>query len=147
MGSTGHGGYKAKNNGTLTNETFGIPGAVHFTGKVPENSGLDKPGGNKITLKVPTDDKTNILFQFKLSKNDKLMTITAYRNGVPEVKCKVAVDSGNPSLDQLIKSGSRGERLNAIKMKDLMQKSTEVKESQLGSIADTLLKKKQMNKK
>lgn len=146
MGSTGHGGFHRYNGGELNTSTFGIPGAVIFSGKVPEGSGLEKPSNNKVTLKVPAGNKNNIIFQFKLTKDSKLMSIIAYKNGVPEVKCKVAVDSGHPSLDQLIAHGNRTERLNATKMKNLMQQSTEIKEGQLDDIANSLLKAKRMNK-
>lgn len=139
MGSTGHGIYKSSKTGNTGTETFGIAGAVRYAGKVPENSGLDPVGNNKITLKLEARDKTNIIFQFKLSKSGDDMTIIGYNNSAPVVKCKVAVDSGSPSLDKLLVTGNRTERLNAVKMKDLFAKSTTIKESQLSSIAHKLL--------
>ena len=142
MGSTGRSLYSGSKTGELGTETFGIRGAVVFKGKVPEGSGLDQVGANKVTLKVPADDKTNILFQFRLSKDAKTMTILAYKNGVPEVRCKVAVDSGQPSLDRVMATGSQAQKLNAVKMKDLFAKSTEIKENQLGAIANRLLEQK-----
>ena len=143
MGSTGKGLFSRRKQGELSSETFGIPNAVVFKGKPPADSGIDKPSSNKITLKIPANDGTNILFQFKLSKDNKLMTIIGYKNGVPEVKCKVAVDAGQPSLDKVMATGSRAEAANAVKMKDLFAKSEDVKENQLGAIAQELLKKKQ----
>ena len=142
MGSTGHGIYKSSKSGNTGTETFGIAGAVRYAGKVPENSGLDPVGANKITLKLEARDKSNILFQFKLTKSGDEMIILGYNNSVPVVKCKVAVDSGSPSLDKLLATGNKTEKLNAVKMKDLFAKSTSIKESQLGSIAHTLLKNK-----
>lgn len=142
MGSTGHGIYKSSKSGNTGTETFGIAGAVRYAGKVPADSGLEPVGNNKITLKLEARDKTNILFQFKLSKDGENMTIIGYNNSTPVVKCKVAVDAGSPSLDKLIATGNRTERLNAVKMKDLFAKSTQVKESQLGSIAHKLLENK-----
>jgi hypothetical protein len=142
MGSTGHGLYKTSKSGNTGTETFGIAGAVRYAGKVPENSGLDPVGNNKITLKLEARDKTNILFQFKLSKDGEDMTIIGYNNGNPIVKCKVAVDAGSPSLDKLIATGNRTEKLNAVKMKDLFAKSTQIKENQLSSIARKLLENK-----
>lgn len=142
MGSTGHGTYQSSRSGNTGTETFGIAGAVRYTGKVPENSGLEPVGNNKVTLKLEARDKTNIIFQFKLSKDGEDMTIVGYNNAVPVVKCKVAVDAGSPSLDKLIAKGNRTERLNAVKMKDLFAKSTDIKESQLGSIAHKLLENK-----
>lgn len=143
MGSTGHGLYKSSKSGNTGTETFGIAGAVRYAGKVPENSGLDAPGNNKITLKLEAKDNTNIIFQFRLSKNGEDMTIIGFNNAKPVVKCKVAVDAGSPSLDKLIATGTRTERLNAVKMKDLFAKSTEIKESQLSAIAHKLIENRQ----
>lgn len=142
MGSTGHGLWGGKRGKNTTTETFKILGAVVFKGKLPPDTGLQPPASNNVTLKVPADDGTNILFQFKLSKDNKTMRITGFNNSIPVVKCEVAVDSGQPSLDKVIATGSRAERLNATKMKDLFSKSTEVKENQLGSIATELLRRK-----
>lgn len=142
MGSTGHGLYKSSKTGNTGTDTFGIPGAVRYAGKVPENSGLEPVGNNKITLKLEARDKTNILFQFRLTKDSEEMIIIGYNNGNPVVKCKVAVDAGSPSLDKLLATGSKTEKLNAVKMKDLFAKSTQIKESQLSSIAHKLLENK-----
>lgn len=142
MGSTGHGTYKTSRTGNTGTETFGIAGAVRYAGKVPENSGLEPVGNNKVTLKIEARDQTNIIFQFKLSKDGKNMVILGYNNSIPVVKCKVAVDAGSPSLDKLLATGSKSEKLNAVKMKDLFAKSTQIKESQLGSIAHKLLENK-----
>lgn len=142
MGSTGHGLYKSSKSGNTGTETFGIAGAVRYTGKVPTDSGLEPVGNNKITLKLEAKDKSNILFQFKLTKDGENMIIVGYNNSMPVVKCKVSVDAGQPSLDKLLVTGNRTERLNAVKMKDLFAKSTQVKESQLGQIAHKLLENK-----
>lgn len=142
MGSTGHSLYESSRTGNLGTDTYGIAGAVVYRGKVPSDSGLDPVGANKITLKVPARDGNNILFQFRLSKDSRTMTILAYKNGVPEVRCKVAVDSGQPSLDRVLATGSRAQKIQATKMKDLFAKSTEIKENQLGSIANKLLENK-----
>ena len=142
MGSTGHGKYQYSRGGDVNNENFGIMNAVNFKGKVPANSGLEPVSSNKITLKVPATDKSTILFQFKLSKDSRTMTIIGFKDGVPEVKCKVAVDSGQPSLDKVMANGSKAQKQQAIKMKDLFSKSTDVKENQLGAIAHKLLQNK-----
>lgn len=143
MGSTGHGSLRGKKKAGLGTDTFGIGGAVVFKGKVPANSGLAPVGSNKVTLKVPIGKQENILFQFKLVEGGAMMNIIGYKDGVPEVKSKVDVDSGHPSLDKVIATGTKKEKLQAIKMKDLMTKSTKVDENQLGAIANKLLKDKQ----
>ena len=142
MGSTGHGIYKRSKTGNVNTETFGIAGAVNYKGKVPKNSGLDPVGSNKITLKLPAGKQSNIIFQFKLNKDNSLMTIIGYKDGVPEVKCKVQVDSGQPSLNAVIATGSKSEKAQAMKMKDLMNQSSTMSEDQLGSIAHKLLRNK-----
>ena len=142
MGSTGHGIYKSSKSGNTGTETFGIPGAVRYAGKVPDNSGLDPVGNNKVTLKLEARDKSNIIFQFKLSKDGENMTIVGFNNSTPVVKCRVAVDAGSPSLDKLLVTGNRTERLNAVKLKDLFAKSTSIKENQLSAIARKLLENK-----
>lgn len=142
MGSTGHGIFKKSKTGNVNTETFGIAGAINYKGKVPKDSGLDPVGSNKITLKLPAGKQSNILFQFKLSKDNELMTIIGYKDGMPEVKCKVQVDSGHPSLNEVIATGSKTERLQAIKMKDLMSKSSTVSEDQLSAIANKLIRSK-----
>jgi len=142
MGSTGHSIYK-KGTKSVGTETFGIKGATVYKGKIPEGKGLEPQGSNKITLKVPAVDKSNVLFQFKMSRDEKLMTIIGYKNGIPEVRCKVAVDSGQPSLDKVIASGSKAQKIQAVKMKNLFSQSTDIKENQLGSIANKLLREKE----
>lgn len=146
MGSTGHGAYGAMRQGKSDQNTFRVRGGVIYKGKIPDNSGLEPVGANKLTLKVKAQDGNNILFQFKLNKDSSLMTIIGYKNGVPEVKCKVAVDAGQPSLDKVIASGTPAMKTQAVKMKDLFSKSTEVKENQLGSIANQLLRDKAKRK-
>ncbi|MCF0231164.1 MAG: hypothetical protein HUJ63_02590 [Enterococcus sp.] len=145
MGSTGHSLYNGGSK-SIDNSTFGIAKAVVFKGQPPANSGIKKPNANMVTLKVSSTKGSNVLFQFKLSKDNKIMSITGFRDGVPEVKCKVDVDSGQPSLDKVVRSGSKSEKLAATKMKNLMQQSTTIKENQLGSIANELLNRKKMNK-
>lgn len=140
MGSTGHGIYKRSKTGNVNTETFDIAGAVNYKGKVPKDSGLDPVGSNKITLKLPAGKQSNILFQFKLSKSGEEMTIIGYKDGVPEIKSKVQVDAHYPSLDAVIATGSKSEKAQAMKMKDLMHKSSTMSEDQLSAIANKLLR-------
>lgn len=142
MGSTGHSLYGKGQNKDLNSSNFGISNAVPFKGKPPAGSNISKPSANNITLKIPIGRRNNILFQFKLSKDSKLMTITGFRDGVPEVKTTVDVDAGRPSLSKVIASGSSSEKAAAIKMRELFNQSGEISENQLGSIANTLLRKK-----
>lgn len=147
MGSTGHGSPTAGATGYIDNNTYGVVGVTRFKGAVPENSGLKKVGANNVVLKAKGTGNTSVLFQFYLSKDNKLMTIKGYRNGVPEVKCVVDVDSKSPSIDRVIAKGTKTEKMQATKLKSLMRQSTEVSENQLSSIANSLLQNKTMNRK
>lgn len=142
MGSTGHGLFNRSRDGAGGDDTFGIAHAIVYKGKIPTESGMQPVGANKITLKIPVSQKTNILFQFKLSKDSKLMTIIGYKDSVPTMRAKVSVDAQKPSIDKVIQNGDSKERQQALKLKDLMNKSTTVDESKLPSIAQKLLRKK-----
>lgn len=142
MGATGRGINKLSRSGNVNNETFGIKGATNYKGALPKDTNLDKPGSGKVTLRVDTRDKLDIIFQFKLSKDGKYMTITAHDPNSPPVKAKVAVDAGLPSLDKVMASGTGAQRSQAMKIKHLMSKSSEISEDQLGSIARKLIKNK-----
>lgn len=149
MGSTGRTSYESNKAGQrteLNSKTFGIPKAIPFKGKPPEGSNIAKPASNNVTLKFNVGRTTNILFQFKLSKDNKLMTIIGFRNGVPEVKTKVEVEAGRPSLDRVIATGKASERTAALKIRSLMNQSSEISETQLSAIANSLLRKKQVRK-
>lgn len=142
MGSTGHGFYKKSITGNVNTETFDVENAVNFKGKVPEHSGLDKPGNQRITLKLQSANKTTTLFQFRITKNDDALIMTGYRNSRPEVKSRIHLDATRPSIDRLLKSSSRGDRTNAEKMKKLMQDSSEIDDDTLLRIAQKLIKEK-----
>lgn len=139
MGSTGHASLTSSNAGGGSDLNFGIKGAVSYSGKVPINSGLEPVGSNKVTLKMPINRQDNVIFQFKLSKDNKLMFITAYKNGVPEVRCKVSVDSKSPDLNKLLNSPKASERSAALKMKELISQAPNMDEGKLDPISKKLL--------
>lgn len=142
MGSTGSGILKSSNRSALAGETFGIRGAKDYSGKIPASSGLEKTGPNKITLRVPSSDRQDIIFQFKLIDGNKNLSIRAYDPNQPS-KGKVSVTVSAPSLDTVIKTGDKTEKANALKIRDMMTKSSAISEAQLGQIAQRL----KMNKK
>lgn len=145
MGSTGNSRYR---HNTIMSDTFGIDNAVAYKGKIPHDSGLIlHPDSDTSTLKFPINNKESILFQFRLSKDNKYMTIIGFRDGVPQEKAKLEVDSGNPSIDKVIASGKRSERLQAVKLKKLMHESGTLSENKLDDVATALIKKKLMNKR
>ena len=146
MGSTGHGEYGRGRTKDLNTDTFGIANAVPFKGKVPPGSNIKPPSANNITLKIPVGKGNNILFQFRLSKDNKTMTIIGFRDGIPQVKTRVDVDAGRPSLDKVILTGTSSEKMAAMKMRELMNQSSRINEGQLGAIADKLLQQKQLRK-
>lgn len=140
MGSTGRGNYKTSRTGNVNDENFGIAGAVNFKGKIPTEAKLDPVGNNKVTLKVNSSGKQDIIFQFKLRK-DNTMSIMAYDPN-RGVRSQIAVSSSSPSIERVIRTGSKTESRNALAIKDMMARSTKIDESQLGAIANKLLRNK-----
>lgn len=143
MGSTGHGKYSLHKSGDVVAENFGVEAFRPYRGAVPPNSGLEQPAANRVTYKVETEKGENVLFQFRLDKSGKTMTIVGYRDSIPAVKCKVDVDSGSPSLDKVIATGSAQDKTNATRMKNLFSQSTTVKEGNLAAIANKLIQQRQ----
>jgi purine-nucleoside phosphorylase len=142
MGSTGHTPYAGRKSKNTDTETFGMSSVVNFRGKVPKDSGLSPVSANRITLKMTGTSKSNIIFQFSLTKDGRAMNIVGYKAGVPEIKAKVAVDAQRPSISALLNSNSATVRRNAIKLKDLMAKSGDMNETKLKPIANELERKR-----
>lgn len=141
MGSTGHSTYATSRKGNVNNETFGIPGASNFTGRVTPGKGIENAGANKVTLRLPSTGRQDIVFQFKLTKDNKLF-VAGYDPNKPEAKAHIELSSSAPSLDKAAAVGSDSDKQNALKLKDMMAKSVKINESQLGAIANKLLSHK-----
>ena len=135
MGSTGHSTFATSREGA-SNETFDIKGAVNYKGKVPTESNLEKVGSNKITLKIASTEPEDVYFQFKLLKNGK-MSVIAHDPNVP-LNGKAILSVVNPSLDVVINTGNATERRNAERVRQIMNKSAKINESQLQQIANQL---------
>lgn len=142
MGATGTGS-GIRNGGTSGERAFGIRNARDISdGKVPKNSGIST-GKDAIVISAKSDEGKDIVFQFKLGRNDT-MKITAYDPNVPS-KGRTSVSAERPSLDAVINSNksSADDKRNAMKIRDMMQRTESgVKESSLGRIANELKKKK-----
>ena len=142
MGATGSGSGVRTGQGT-GNQVFGIRNARKLEdGANPAGSGF-KADGNNIVISAHSDEGKDIVFQFKLLKNDK-MKITAYDPNVPS-KGKVSVSADRPSLDSVINSSkaSTDDKRNAMKIRDMFQRTDSgIKESSLGRIANELKKRK-----
>ena len=137
MGATGSGILRRSNAYRIAGLDLGIPGARQYTGSVTRESSLEAPGEDKITLRIPSYDRQDILFQFRLSHGDLIIRAYDPNTGM---KTKVELDSKNPSLDNAARNGDRTDRINVQKLRTLMNKSANVSESQFGMIADTLKK-------
>lgn len=136
MGSTGHSLTWQSRTGNVNTETFGIDGAVNFKGKLPTNSGMDKVGNNRITLKVKSSDKLDILYQFKLTKDNRL-SISAFDPNTG-TDASVILAGQFPSLDTALRTGLNKDRQSVNKIKTFMAKSSTIDEGQLRAIAEKL---------
>jgi len=136
MGSTGAGIFKTSNKGAFDVREIGIRGAVNFTGRLPAESDMEQPGNSKLTFRIQSSDNKDIIFQFKLLSNNE-MSIRAYDPNIPS-KGKVAVSVKTPSLDSAINSSDRKTRINAQKIRSMMNKSAKIDESMLSQIANRL---------
>lgn len=139
MGSTGHSVFQKSRTGNANKWTFNIPGAVNFKGKLPRGSGMEKPGTNKITLKVP-NGKDSMLFQFRLSKDNSVLHIYGYQGGENSFTSRVDVNPANPSLDYVMRVGKSYEQKNAYKLRRMMDKIDGFNEESLYQIARKLKK-------
>lgn len=141
MGATGAG--SGIRNGKASGEqVFGMRNARRLEdGANPKGSGFTAKGDN-IVIAAHSDEGKDIVFQFKLVKDDK-MKITAYDPNVPS-KGRVSVSAERPSLDSVINSSkaSADDKRNAMKIRDMFQRTDSgIKESSLGRIANELKKK------
>ena len=145
MGSTGHSLISTSRRGNVNNETFGIPGAVNYTGRIPAGKGIEKVGANKITLKVRSTRNQDIIFQFKLTKDDRL-SINGFDPNKPESRAHLIVSATNPSIDRAAAMGDKSDKNNASKLRMMFIKSQDINEGQLSQIANKLLDAKRNRK-
>lgn len=121
---------------------FGIKGARELEeGANPKGAGF-RAAKDNIVISARSDEGKDIVFQFKLGKNDT-MKITAYDPNVPS-KGRTSVSADRPSLDAVITSpkATATDKQNALKIRDMMQRTDSgIKESSLGRIANELKKK------
>lgn len=141
MGSTGHSLIKTSRRGNVNTETFGIHGAVNYTGKIPKGKGIEPVGSNKITLKVKSVGNQDIIFQFKLTKDNRL-SINGYDPNRPESRAHLIVSAANPSIDRAAAEGDKSDKLNANKLRKMFIKSQDINEGQLSQISHKLLSAK-----
>ena len=142
MGATGSGS-GIREGRTKTDQVFGIRNARQIEeGKLPKGAGFTT-GPDAIVISASSDEGKDIVFQFKLGRNDT-MKITAYDPNVPS-KGRTSVNAERPSLDSVIQNpkSSADDKRNAMKIRDMFQRTDSgIKESSLGRIANELKKKK-----
>ena len=142
MGATGTGGSGVKR-GDTSQSTFGIRNGRRLSDDANPKGAKFSTSGENIVIAANSDEGKDIVFQFKLLKNDK-MSITAYDPNIPN-RGKVSVSAERPSLDSVISSpkASSSDKQNAMKIRDMMQRTDSgIKESSLGRIANELKKRK-----
>ena len=141
MGATGAGGSGLKR-GEGFESAFGIRSARQLEDSANPKGARFTTSGSNIVIAAHSDEGKDIVFQFKLLKNGK-MGITAYDPNVPS-RGKTSVSADRPSLDSVITNpkASADDKRNAMKIRDMMQRTDSgVKESNLGRIANELKKK------
>ena len=142
MGATGTGS-GIRQGRVKVDQVFGIRNARRIEeGRLPKGAGFTT-GQDVIVISANSDEGKDIVFQFKLGKNDT-MKITAYDPNVPS-KGHTSVNAERPSLDSVINNpkSSSEDKQNAMKIRDMFQRTDSgIKESSLGRIANELKKKK-----
>ena len=142
MGATGASSSGVRRERVKSEMVFGIRNARQLDeGANPAGAKFDK-NGNNIVIAAHSDEGKDIVFQFKLLRGDK-MRITAYDPNVPS-RGKTSVNADRPSLDAVISNpkASTTDKQNAMKIRDMMQRTDSgIKESSLGRIANELKKK------
>ena len=142
MGATGASGSGVKR-GDTSQSTFGLRDARRLNDSANPKGAKFATGGENIVIAANSDEGKDIVFQFKLLKNDK-MGITAYDPNIPN-RGKVSVSADRPSLDSVINNpkASSSDKQNAMKIRDMFQRTESgIKESSLGRIANELKKRK-----
>jgi len=141
MGATGASGSELRGSRESSN-VFGIKGARRLEDNANPKGAKFSQSGDNIVVSAHSDEGKDIVFQFKLGRNDT-MKITAYDPNVPS-RGKTSVSAERPSLDSVITNprASADDKRNAMKIRDMMQRTDSgVKESSLGRIANELKKK------
>ena len=140
MGATGASGTRTR---VSEDRVFGIRNARKLDDNAnPAGARFDN-SGDRIVISANSDEGKDIVFQFKLGRNDT-MKITAYDPNVPS-RGKTSVNAERPSLDSVINNpkSSAEDKRNAMKIRDMFQRTDSgIKESSLGRIANELKKKK-----
>lgn len=145
MGSTGANGKRYKYDADKS--SFGIRDARQVHDEKIDGAGFSKHDKNDIIMSVKSPEGKDIVFQFKLGR-DNMMKIKAYDPNTKE-KSKTEVNADRPSLDTVINNSKStvSEKRDAQKIRDMMQRAkSDIKESSLGRIAHELKKRKNKKK-
>jgi len=122
---------------------FGINYATRFHTVAPRDANFHRPNDDNIQLAVATYDGEDVLFQFRLSRQDNLQ-IQAYDPNA-QISGKVIVNSDNPSLDAIInnKLASPTIKYEATKVKDIIDKTYNgIQATSIRSLIDYLKRRK-----
>lgn len=141
MGSTGR-----RTSGKPSTSVFDVKDAKRTELSGLETQGIPTPTKQDIQLKVGSREGKDIIFQFRLTKDNE-MSIRAYDPNEPS-RAKVSVTTKDASLDSVIKSAdsTKEEKTNARKIKEMINQTTSgITQSSLKKIANELIMNK--NKK
>lgn len=124
-------------------KAFGIVGARKMFETAPREAGFSNQGQNDVRISVATDEEKDIVFQFKLIKGGKEMSIRAYDPNIPD-KGVAEVHTNKPDLTSVISdpNATANDVRAAQKILTMMNRSKKgIKNSSLVRIANELKRK------
>ena len=124
---------------------FGINYATRFHTLAPKSANFHRPNDDNIQLAIATYDGEDVLFQFRLSRQNNLQ-IQAYDPNA-QISGKVIVNSDNPSIDAIINNSmaSPSIKYEATKVKDIIDKTYNgIQATSIRSLIDYLKRRKRL---
>lgn len=124
---------------------FGINYATRFHTMAPKSANFHKPNDDNIQLAIATYDGEDVLFQFRLSRQDNLQILAYDPNA--QISGKVIVNSDNPSIDAIINNrlASPSIKYEATKVKDIIDKTYNgIQATSIRSLIDYLKRRKRL---
>lgn len=122
---------------------FGINYAQRFHTVAPREANFNRPNEDNIQMAVATYDGEDVLFQFRLSRQNNLQILAYDPNA--QMTGKIIVNSDNPSIDAIInnKLASPNIKYEATKVKDIIDKTyAGFSTSSLNALIDYLKRRK-----
>ena len=124
---------------------FGINYATRFHTIAPRSANFNRPNEDNIQLAIATYDGEDVLFQFRLSRQNNLQILAYDPNA--QMTGKVIVNSDNPSIDAIINNrlASPGIKAEATKVKEIIDKTYNgIQATSIRSLIDYLKRRKRL---